>query len=174
MKLPHQQLEPHLAKTLASLYLISTDEQLLAQESVDLIRAAARKAGFSERVSLSVEPGADWGKVLFSEAHSLSIFSSKRIVELQLAGAKPNAATSKILQDIATNPMADTVIIISANKFDSKTEQTAWYKALEKNGVVVTLWPIPIEQLPQWVMQRAKKKWLELNIRCRQIISGTG
>ena len=93
MKLPIQQLEQHLAKKLAPLYLINSDDILLAQEAMDLIRAKARSEGYTERQSL-VADSADWGKVLYTESHSLSLFATKRIIELQIAGTKPNAATS--------------------------------------------------------------------------------
>lgn len=157
MKLAYQQLEQQLTKKLSPLYIISSDELLLVQEAVDNIRAAATKAGYTERTSITVESGADWGKLLYAEAHSLSLFSTKRILELHLAGSKPNAAANKILQEIAAHPIADTILLIRTNKLDSKTEQTNWYKALEKNGVAVTIWPISPDQLPAWIMQRAKK-----------------
>jgi DNA polymerase-3 subunit delta len=157
MKIAYQQVEQHLSKKLAPIYLISGDELLLIQETVSLIREAARKTGFTERTSLSVEAGSDWSKQLHAEAHSLSLFATKRIVELHLAGTKPNVTTGKILKEIAANPIADTILIISTNKLDSKTEQTAWFKALDKAGVTITIWPIAIDQLPQWIMQRAKK-----------------
>jgi DNA polymerase-3 subunit delta len=171
MKLPFQQLEQHLSKNLAPIYLVSTDELLLAQEAVDLIRAAARKAGYSERVSLTVEPKSDWGKLLYAEAHSLSLFASQRIVELNLANAKPNPATSKILQDISKHPLANTLLIIRSNKFDSKTEQTAWYKALDKAGVSVQIWPITLEQLPGWISQRAKKLKLTITPSAAKLLA---
>lgn len=160
MKLAHNQLEQHLTKKLAPIYLISGDETLLVQEAVASIRHAARNAGFTERTMLTIEPGADWAKQLHAEAHSLSLFATKRIVELHLAGAKPNAAAVKILKDIAANPLTDVILIISTNKLDSKTEQTAWFKALDKSGITIPIWPIAIEQLPTWIMQRAKKSGL--------------
>ena len=162
MKIAHQQLEQQLAKKLAPIYLISGDDILLVQEAVQQIREAARKAGFTERTSLSVEAGADWSKQLHAETHSLSLFASKRIVELQLAGTKPNATTGKILKEIAANLLADTILVISCQKLDSKAEQTAWFKALDKAGITVPIWPIAIEQLPQWIIQRAKKSSLQI------------
>jgi DNA polymerase-3 subunit delta len=176
MKIAHQQVEQHLAKKLAPIYLISGDELLLIQETVLLIREAARKAGFTERTSLSVEAGSDWSKQLHAEAHSLSLFATKRIVELHLAGTKPTAATGKVLKEIAANPIADTILIISTNKLDSKTEQTAWFKALDKCGVTIPIWPIAIEQLPQWIMLRAKKSSLSMTLdaakRLAELVEG--
>lgn len=171
MKLPLQQLDQHLAKTVAPIYIISSDELLLVQDAIDQIRLAARKAGHTERQSLTVETGSDWGKLLYAEAHSLSLFATKRIVELHLANAKPNAAASKILQEIAASPLPDTVFIISSNKFDSRTEQTAWYKALEKSGVAIQVWPIALAQLPTWIMQRAKKSGLAFTLDAAQLLA---
>jgi len=166
-----QQLEQHLAKTLAPIYLISSDEVLLVQEARDLIRGAAQKAQYTERLSLTVEAGSDWGKLLYAETHSLSLFAERRIIELQLAGNKPNPATSKILQSIAAAPLDNTILIITANKFDSKTEQTSWYKALDKAGVTLQIWPIPLEQLPAWIMQRGKKSGLNLTLDAAKFLA---
>jgi len=162
MKLNAQQLALHLSKNLAPIYIVSGDEPLLTQEAVDLIRDAAKKAGFSERVRIQVESGSEWGNVFYAHAQSFSLFSTKRILELDLSNAKLNAATSKILQDYAQKPPEDSLLLIRANKLDSKTEQSQWYKALDKNSVIIPIWPIPIEQLPAWITQRAKK--LNLNI----------
>ncbi len=160
MKLAHNQLEQHLTKKLASIYLVSGDETLLVQEAVASIRHRARQQGFTERTSLVIEAGSDWAKQLHTETHSLSLFATKRIIELHLASTKPNAAATKILKDITASPLTDTMLIISTNKLDSKTEQTAWFKAFDKNGITIPVWPITIEQLPTWIMQRAKKSGL--------------
>jgi DNA polymerase-3 subunit delta len=161
MKLSYQELTPHLAKTLAPVYLIHSDELLLAQEAADQIRAAARTAGYSERVSLDLE-SADWGKILYAELHTLSLFAAKRIIELQLGAAKPNAAASKLLQEVAASLPANTLLLIRAHKLDGRTEKTAWVKAIEKSGVLLPVWPITADQLPTWILQRAKKSGVEL------------
>jgi len=171
MKLNPPQLDQHLAKTLAPIYLVSSDETLLVQETIDRIRAAARKAGYSERISVTPDPGADWGKLLYTESHNLSLFSTKRIVELQLAGVKGSATSSKMLQEIATNPPADTLILISMGKLDSKTEQTVWYKTVDKIGVAIPIWPITLEQLPAWIMQRAKGMQLNIALDAAKLLA---
>ena len=96
MKLPIQQLAQHLTKKLASIYIVSGDEPLLVQETLDQIREAAERNGFAERVRVSAETGNDWGKVFYAQTQTLSLFSSKRIVELELTTAKLTAASSKI------------------------------------------------------------------------------
>ncbi len=171
MKLAHQQLEQHLAKNLAPIYIVSGDELLLTQEAVDLIRGAAHKNGFTERTLITGETGVDWGKLFYSDAHSLSLFANKRILELHIAGIKPNSATSQLLQEYADNIVDDILLLIHTNKLDSKTEQSAWFKALEKKGIAISVWPIPVEQLPHWIMQRAKKAGLNVTKTAAELLA---
>ncbi|MHB1949223.1 MAG: DNA polymerase III subunit delta [Gammaproteobacteria bacterium] len=162
MKIAAHLLGQQLTKNLSPIYVVSGDEPLLTQEACDLIREAAIAAGFTERVRINVEPGADWGKAFYAYSQSFSLFATKRLLDLDLTTAKLNAASSKILQEYTQQPPSDTILLIRTNKLDSKTEQTSWYKALDKVSVIIPIWPITIEQLPAWILQRAKK--LDLNI----------
>ncbi len=45
MKIKAEQLNAHLQKQLMPIYVVSGDEPLLAQESVDAVRAAAQQQG---------------------------------------------------------------------------------------------------------------------------------
>lgn len=162
MKLAYPQLIQHLSKNIAPIYLVSSDELLLIQEAVDAIRSAAKKTGFSERVSTTAEAKSDWAKLLYTDTHSRSLFSNKKIIELNLTHIKLNSTNGKVFEDYASRPLADTLLIISTTKLDAKVEKTTWYKAIEKTGAVMPIWPITAEQLPQWVMQRARKTNLQL------------
>jgi DNA polymerase-3 subunit delta len=157
MKLAYQQLAQHLAKSLAPIYLISSDELLLAQEAIDTIRSAAKQAGFTERVTITPESGSDWGDLIYTDSHSLSLFATKKIIEVNLNLIKFNAATGKILAEYATKPLNDTLIIINTKKLDAKLEKSAWFQAIDKVAVTLAIWPLTTEQLPAWIMQRAKK-----------------
>ena len=88
-KLRPDQLNGALRKQLAPVYIVSGDEPLLAQETCDHIRAAARKKGFTERELHHVENGFDWEQLLTS-ANSLSVFAERKILELRIDNGKPN------------------------------------------------------------------------------------
>jgi DNA polymerase-3 subunit delta len=171
MKLPLQQLEKHLAKTVAPIYFISTDEILQMQEATDLIRKAALKAGFTERLSLMIDSGMDWEEVLYAEAHSLSLFATQRLIELHLGDIKPNNTSGKVLENYAKNPPADTILVICANKMDSKIEKANWYKAIDKAGITLQIWPIQPNQLPAWIKQRAQKSGLNLTAEAAKMLA---
>ena len=83
MQIKPDQLDAHLQKTLASVYVVSGDEFLLVSESVAAIRKAAQAQGFSERQVYSVERGFDWNQLL-QNAGNLSLFGDRQIMELRL------------------------------------------------------------------------------------------
>jgi len=155
MKLSYAQLAQHLNKPLAPIYLVHGDEPLLIEETMDAIYKAAEAAGFTERVSITTE--ADWDKHLYTDTHSISLFAQKKIIYLNLNHIKLNVGSGKILEAYAHKPVPDTLVIMHSAKLDSKVEKSNWYKAVEKQGVVMTIWPISPDQMPAWIMQRAKK-----------------
>jgi len=96
VRLRAEQVESHLLKNLAPVYLVHGDEALLVLEAADAVRAAARKRGHSEREVLFVERGFDWGAFTQSAA-SQSLFGDRKIVELRFASGKPLAAAAQAL-----------------------------------------------------------------------------
>ena len=96
MKLAARQLDAALKKGLAPLYAIHGAEALVALEAADRIRDAARKAGATEREIFFAEPGADWNRFGASGAN-LSLFASRRIVELRIPTGKPGVEGGKAI-----------------------------------------------------------------------------
>lgn len=160
MKLTYAQLEAHLAKQLAPLYIVSGDELILKQDVVHLIRKAAKKYDFSER--LRITPDTD-GEQLYAALYSTSLLAEKRLIELDYRDSVPNKNAGKILQEYAAHPSPDTVLLIDISKIDDKISKSAWYKALEKSAISIPVWPVPREQLSQWIQQRAKKYKLQFH-----------
>jgi len=156
MQLASAQLQGHLAKRLAPLYLIHGDEPLLAQEAADAIRAAARAQGFGERVSFTVA-GAhfDWSGVL-AAGGSMSLFAERQLVEIRIPSGKPGKDGSTALQQIAdAAPGNDSVLtLVTLPRLDKATRSAAWFTALENQGVSLQIDPVERAALPQWIAQR--------------------
>lgn len=161
MKLTYFQLEQQINKQLAPAYIIGGDELLARQDAANLVRKAAKAAGFSERVKLAPEAGFDWEQ-LFSLLNSGSLLAEKRIIELDFTSAAPNKTAAPILCDYAERPSPDVLLLITTSKIDDKMTKSAWYKALDKIGVSVAIWPVTRDQLPQWISTRAKKYKLQI------------
>lgn len=170
MKLTYFQLEPHLTKKLSPVYIVSGEEILLKYDAIHLIRKTAKLQGFSERIRLTPDSGFDWEQ-LYTLLYSSSMFAEKRLIELDCRDATPNKIAAKILQEYGGNPSADNLLLIDIGKVDDKIAKSAWYLSLEKIGINITIWPIPREQLPQWIINRSKKYKLEMNQEAANLLA---
>ena len=155
MNVRPDQLQSMIAKTIYPVYMVSGDEPLQQMESLDLIRSFLRQQDYSEREVLDVDAQFDWLS-LMEEAASMSLFATRRIVELRLPSAKPGRQGSQVLKDYLKQPPEDTVLIINAGKIDGNAKKSAWYKAVEQSGLLVQCWPVAVEKLSYWLKQRFK------------------
>jgi DNA polymerase-3 subunit delta len=158
-KLRPEQLSAALRKQLAPAYLISGDEPLLVQESCDLIRHAARKAGFGEREIHHAEANFDWDQLLTS-VNSLSLFAERKIIELRIDNGKPGDKGAKALIGYCENPPPDTLLLIITPKLDGSSQRSKWFKTVEKVADFVQIWPVTPLQLPRWIEQRMQQTGL--------------
>ena len=156
MQLAPAQLTPHLQRGLKPLYTLHGDEPLLVQEAADAIRAAARAQGYTER-SVHTVAGAhfDWSAVL-AAGGSLSLFADKQILEIRIPSGKPGKDGSAALQQLAeAAPGNDsTLTLVLLPRLDFATKKSAWFAALEGNGVALEVQPVERNALPQWISQR--------------------
>src|SRR5471032_3240804 len=115
MQLRVEALDGHLGKPLALLYVITSDEHLLALEAGDKIRKTARAQGFSEREVLTVERSFKWGELLAAN-QSQSLFGDKKLIELRIPSGKPGKDGGQALQHYAANLSPDNVTLITLPK----------------------------------------------------------
>ncbi len=153
-----------LLKTLAKgelvpVYLLAGDEPLQLQEAGDALRARARALGYAEREVLDVEPHFDWDNLARSGA-SLSLFASRRLIEVRLPTGKPDRDGSAAIMEWCKSPVPDTVLLVSAMQW-SKKHEGAWVKAIERAGVYAWLRAPRVDQLPGWIRARMRKRNLE-------------
>jgi DNA polymerase-3 subunit delta len=153
MNIRPDQLQSLIAKTLYPVYMVSGDEPLQQMESLDLIRAYLREQDFLEREILDVDAQFDWFR-LSEAAASMSLFATRRIVELRLPSAKPGKQGSQVIKEYLERPPEDVVLIINAGKIDGNSKKSAWYKSVEQNGLLVQCWPVPVDKLSFWLKQR--------------------
>lgn len=153
MKIATRQLAQHLKKGLAPLYAVHGAETLLALEAGDAIRAAARKSGCAEREVFHAEPGADWSK-LGASAANLSLFSTRRLLEVRIPTGKPGAEGGKALEALCARLPEDTVVLVMLPELEWQQLKTAWFNALEGAGTVVEARAVSREELPQWLAER--------------------
>ncbi|HSI96415.1 MAG TPA: DNA polymerase III subunit delta [Methylophilaceae bacterium] len=153
MHLSFDQLPANLERELRPLYVLTGDEPLGMKEAIDAIRQAVRRQGYDERLSYTAERYFDW-KQLKASSQSISLFASRRLIELHIPSGKPGIEGGKALQEFAANLPDDTISLITLPKLDKTGQGSAWFSALEKVGVVVPLQTVEIERLPRWIGNR--------------------
>jgi DNA polymerase III subunit delta len=169
MQLAAQQLRAHLqsAQGLRSLYTVYGDEPLLQQEALDDIRAVARTQGFTER-SVFIVSGAhfDWSEVL-AAGGSMSLFADKQIIEIRVPTGKPGKEGSVMLQQIAEQAQGNEacLTLVVLPRLDKATQATAWFSALENNGVSIKIDTIERNALPAWIAKR-------LSLQNQRVVEG--
>ncbi len=153
MRLIQSQLELHLKQGLQALYVLAGDEPLAQRECLDAIRAEARAQGYDERTSLTVERNFNWQQ-LQNYGQSMSLFASRRLLELSIPSGKPGVDGSKVLQALAAKPLPDATVVIILPTLERETKNSVWFNALETQAQTITLNEIDAANLPKWISSR--------------------
>lgn len=153
MKLYLDKLDAHLARGMASVYLLHGDEPLQLMEAGDKLRARAKETGFDDRTVFQPTDESDWAMVR-EAADSLSLFAERRIIEVRLPTGKPGKAGSDVLKHYCLSPHDDVLLIVTSAKLDRGGASSAWFKAIDKAGVTLAVYPLAVKQLAHWLKNR--------------------
>jgi DNA polymerase-3 subunit delta len=156
MQLRAHELEAHLARTLAPLYVVHGDEPLGVIEAADAIRAAARRHGCEEREVFIVEPHFRWDAFVAANAN-LGLFASRKLIDVRIPSGKPGAEGAAALERHARDLPADNVTLISLPRLDRATQSSAWFEALAERGVTIAVAPVERNALPRWIAGRLSR-----------------
>lgn len=170
MKINHAQLTLQLKKNLAPYYVITGDELLLKQDAIDAIRNAVKNAGFDERISIQNDTAGEVDS-LYTLLNNGSLFTEKKYIELDFRETLPNKQIAAILESDTKHPSPDRVLLIQIGKVDQKILKSSWYHAIEKIGLIVSTWPIPQKQIPEWIRMRASQYQITLSKEAAELIA---
>ena len=158
MKINPDQLQQFLQRQqkAPNVFLLSGDEPLQIMEASDVIRAYAKIQGFTERDILHVDTGAfDWS-LLAGASNAMSLFSDKKLIDLRLEIKSPGKKGSEAIRAYMTNPPNDKILLMQMGKLDRGMRNSAWVKAIEKDGVLVQVWDLSSPQTMAWVAKRLR------------------
>ncbi len=154
------QLPSLLAQTLKSVYLIAGAEPLLVQECRDQVIQTAQQQGFVERDLHQTDARFEWARIEESSAN-LSLFSSRKIVDIRLPTGKPGREGASALVEMVKPPDPDVVLLVSCEQWDASSRKSKWAGELNKAGVLVEIWPLKPHELPAWIRNRMRRAGLE-------------
>ncbi|APX92727.1 DNA polymerase III subunit delta [Halomonas sp. 1513] len=170
MKIFPDKLPDAIANKLPPVVMITGDEPLIHIEACDAVRAAARQQGIEEREVLHVESGFQWGRLTESAA-SMSLFATRKLIELRLGSQAAGQEGGRALEAYAEQAKgSDNVLLLSAGKLDRKQQQSKWFKALDKIGLFVPVWPVDHQRLGYWMRDRASRHGLQLDMEAAKLL----
>lgn len=170
MRLAQAQLDTHLKQGLQPLYVLVGDEPLAQRECLDAIRAAARTQGFDERNSLTVERNFNWQQIQ-SFGQSISLFSSRRLLELNIPSGKPGVEGSKALQALAAKALPDTTVVIILPTLERDAKNSTWFAALDTQSQTITLNEIDAANLPKWIANRLAQQGQQTSVQTLEFLA---
>ena len=101
---------------------------------------------------------------------SLSLFSSRRLIEVRLPGGTPGREGAEVISGFCANPPADVLLLVTAGEW-SKSHQGKWSDAIAKVGVVSIAWAIKPHELPGWIETRLRSKGLRADRDAVQLLA---
>jgi DNA polymerase-3 subunit delta len=169
LKLQLTALQDDLARRLLPVYVISGDDPLQTGEAADAVRARARAAGYTEREVFFVERGgSNWADVR-QAAEALSLFASRRVVEVRMPSGKPDKGEDDLLKVIAAAG-DDLLLLILTDKLERKSESASWMSAAQQRGAWLPVYPVRLGEFPAWLQRRARAAGLELDSGALQLL----
>lgn len=160
MRLRIDQFAASLKNRLAPVYLLSGDEPLQLSEAADQLRKAAKEAGYHERELLQVDAKFDWAEFR-QAADSLSLFSERKLIDLRMPTGKPGKEGARVLKEYCADLPGETILMITTGKLTPASQKSVWFKALEKSGTVIQVWPLEGDALIKWLHQRMLSRGLQ-------------
>ncbi|WP_338589607.1 DNA polymerase III subunit delta [Shewanella khirikhana] len=169
MRVYPEQLGRHLSP-LAQCYCLFGDEAWLIESARSQLLDAARAQGFEERISLEQENSFNWQE-LENEWLAMSLFASRRIIELTLPQAKPGTDGSAMLASLMAQPNPDLLLIVRGPKLASEQTNSKWFKALDKAGIYLPCNTPEGPQFSRWLDGRIQAHRLQLQPDAKALLA---
>lgn len=166
-----EQLAVSLKNNLSGIYYLLGQDPLLLSESRDLIIQTAVAQGFDEKFEVQADNSTDWND-LFERCQSIGLFFNKQILILNLP-ENPTALLHNNLSELISLLNADVLLILQLSKLTKPMEKQEWFKRAEQyepHIPLVNCQTPNAEQLPRWVLNRAKTMGLNIEQEAVQLL----
>lgn len=162
MRIYHNQLNQTLAQPLSPIWLVFGDEPWQKNDSLFQIKAAAKQQGFDELIRFAVDDKFKW-EDLVHEYNSMSLFATRRIIEVEFLTAKIGDAGAKALTEITNQLSHDVVLLCHGDKLDGATTNRKWFKTLSNAGCYLPLYDLDAKGLAMWLNRQVRQYQLNLD-----------
>lgn len=159
MRIPYPQLPSYLKQGLPPVVMICGDEPFQFGEAASLVRQRARETGYEEREVLEIDGHFDWG-LLTVAAQSLSLFSSRKLIEMRLPSGKIGREGSEAVRLYCAQPRPENRLLILAPNLEYQELQAKWIQSVERVGALLQVKPLEGQMLVDWIRKRMSDRGL--------------
>jgi DNA polymerase-3 subunit delta len=152
------------------IYMISSDSELLIQDERQRLMTQLEKTGPLELQRYTVSPQFDWA-ALYNDCQSNSLFSNRRLIEINHQRQKLDQKSSKNLLPLAKFADNNLYILIKVDKLTATQTKTNWFQKLNQClsfSAIKTPYP---NELPRWIKQRSKRYRLNIDDQAAQLLA---
>src|SRR5690606_4985348 len=100
---------------------------------------------------------ADWNR-FGAGAANLSLFATKRMVEVRIPTGKPGVEGARAIEAWAANAADDAIGLVVLPELDWQQQKSKWFESLDRAGVVVEAKPVRRDGLPDWLAGRRARQ----------------
>ena len=162
MKIYANQITNTLKGGLAPCYLVFGDEPFQIDDCRLQIKQTAKQNGVEEFIRLSDDDQFEWDD-LIEHCSSMSLFSSTKLIELELNSGKMPKAGSDAIKQITDQLSSDTTLVIFGPKLESSQTRAAWFKGLDKVGIYIPVYDIDGNHLQRWLKEQLTKRKMQMS-----------
>jgi len=157
----------------APVYLLYGDEPLFLRDGLDQLRQRLSGLGFEADERFEVDASFDWRGFEF-DLMTDSLFARQRYFILHLPkgnlGKEGLALLEKWLR-LCEGRTPDTVLILTCERLESRQVKSKWVKLVESVGLVVQAKSVPMQSLPNWLIERAQLYQLQLQMEAAHLLA---
>ena len=99
-----------------------------------------------------------WTVELRNSAQSLSLFTTRKVIDLRIPSGKPGVEGSQAIQDYCENLTEDVLTLVSLPNLDKTAKSSKWFGALQQHGMMISADDIPRAALPKWIATRLRQQ----------------
>ena len=158
-----------MQKKLQNIYIILSNESVLIEESLEKIYAKARSENFTEKESYVIGKGTNWD-FLSSAEDNLDLFTTKKVIEIKLLEQGPGVKGAKALKDYVKEPDPNILLVVIGENLDRKSYSSAWVRAIEKAGVLLSLEPLSPKRLLMWIEKKGKELDISIGMEAAHLM----
>ncbi len=161
MRIYFNQLDKQLKQPLPTLVLLFGDEPYQQQAALDKLRAACTGEQIEERIVFQADDKFNWQQIM-DEAQALSLFASRKLIEVELPNAKPGRNGSTFLQDWVKLTDNEHVLLMWGGKLGADQTKSKWFKAISDHCWFIPVYDIERQNLPGWFNQQCQQNKVQL------------